>query len=69
MFFSKICIFKQHKYRHFLNFSSRAFNHYKLQCGECLCVAHELRVKVVNIDINYLIIGPVEKFGINLAYQ
>ena len=56
MFFSKIYIFKQYKYRHFLNFSTRAFNYYKLKCGECLCIAHELRVKIVNFDINYLCI-------------
>ena len=69
MFFSKMYIFKQHKYRHFLNFSTRAFNCYKLKCGECLCIAHELRVKIVNFDINYLCIGTVEKFEINLAYK
>ena len=66
MFFFKIYIFKQHKYRHFLNFSTRAFNYYKLKCGEYLCIAHELRVKIVNFDINYLCIGTVEKFEINL---
>ena len=67
MVFSKIYIFKQHKYRHFSNFSTRAFNYYKLKCGEYLCIAHELRVKIVNFDINYLCIGTVEKFKINLA--
>ena len=35
-FLSKICIFKQHKYRNYLNFSTRAFNYYKLKYGECL---------------------------------
>ena len=69
MFFSKIYIFKQHKYSHFLNFSTRAFNYYKLKCGECLGIAHELRVKIVDFDTNYLFIGTVEKFGINLAYK
>ena len=69
MFFSKIYIFKQHKYRHFLNLSTRAFNYYKLKCGECLCIVHELRVKIVNFDINYLCIGTVEKFEINLPYK
>ena len=69
MFLSKICIFKQHKYRHFSNFSTRAFNYYKLKYGECLCIAHELRVKVVNFDINYLRIGTVKKFEINLALK
>ena len=69
MFFSKIYILKQHKYRHFSNFCARAFNYYKLKCGECLCIAHELRVKTVNFDINYLCIGSVEKFEINLAYK
>ena len=69
MFFSKICIVKQHKYRHFLNFSTRAFNYYKLKCEERLCIVHELRVKVVNFDINYLSISTVEKFEINLAYN
>ena len=68
-FFSKICIFKQHKYRHFLKFSTRAFNYYKLKCGECLCLAHELRVKVINFDINYLRISTVKKFEINLGYK
>ena len=38
----------------FLNSPTRAFNYYKLKCGECLCIAHELRVKIVNFDINYL---------------
>ena len=69
MFFSKIYIFKQHKYRHFLNFSTRAFNYYKLKYGEYLRIARELRVKIVNFDINYLCIGTVEKFEINLAYK
>ena len=69
MFFSKICIFKQYKYRYFLNFSTRAFNYYKLKCGECLWIAHELRVKVVNFDIYFFRIGPIEKFEINLAYK
>ena len=69
MFFSKNFIFKQHKYLHFLNFSTRAFNYYKLKCGECLCIAHELRVKIVNFDINYLCIGMVEKFLIDLLYK
>ena len=69
MFFSKIYIFKQHKYRHFLNFSTRPFNYYKLQCREYLCTAYELRVKIVNFDINYLCIGTVEKLEINLAYK
>ena len=41
----------------------------KLKCGECLCIAHELRVKIVNFNINYLCIGTVEKFEINLAYK
>ena len=68
MFFSKIYIFKQHKYRHSLNFSTSAFNYYKFKCEECLYIAHELRVKIVNSDINYLCIGTVEKFEINLAY-
>ena len=31
-FFQKT-IFKEHKYRHFINFSTRAFNYYKLKCG------------------------------------
>ena len=35
--------------------------------GAYLCIAHELRVKIVNFDINYLCIGTVEKFEINLA--
>ena len=36
-----LCVcFKQHKYRHFSNFSTRAFNYCKLKCGECLCIAH-----------------------------
>ena len=69
MFFIKIGIFKQHNYRNFKKFSTRAFNYYKLKSGECLCIAHELRVKVVNFDINYLSMGPVEKFEINLAYK
>ena len=69
MFFSKIYIFKRHKYRHFLNFSIRAFNYYKLKCKEYLCIAHEWRVKIVDFDINYLCIGTVEKFEINLAYK
>ena len=69
MFFSKICIFKEHKYRNVLNFSTRAFNYYKLKCGECLYIAHELRVKVINCDINYISIGLVKKFEINLAYK
>ena len=68
-FFSKICIFKHHEYRNFFNFFTRAFNYYKLKCEEYLCIAHELRVKVVKFDINYLRIGPVEKFKINLAYE
>ena len=67
MFFSKIYIFKQHKYRHFLNCCTRAFNYYKLKCEKYLCIAHELRVEIVNFDINYLCIGTVEKFEINLA--
>ena len=54
MFLSKIYILKQHKYRHFLNFSSRAFNYYKLKYGECLYITHELRVKIVNFDINFI---------------
>ena len=69
MFFSKIYIFKHHKYPHFFNFSTRAFNYYKLKCGGCLCIAHEFRVKIVNFDINYLCIGTIEKFEINLAYK
>ena len=69
MFFLQSCIFKQHKYRNFFNFSTRAFNYYKLKCGGCLCILHELRVKVVNFDINYLRSGQVEKFEINLAYK
>ena len=69
MFFSKICIFKQHKQRNFFNFSTGAFNDYKFKCRKCLCIAHELRVKVVNFDINYFRIDPVEKFEINLAYK
>ena len=69
MFFSKIYIFKQHKYRHFLNFSTRAFNYYKLKCEEWLRIAHELLFKIVNFDINYLCIGTIEKFEINLAYK
>ena len=69
MFFSKNYIFKQHKYRQFLDFSTRAFNYLKLKCGVYLCIAHELRVKIVNFDINYLCIGTVEKFEINLAYE
>ena len=67
MIFSKMYIFKQHEYRHFLNFSTRAFNYYKLKCGEYLCIAYQLRVKRVNFDINYLWIRTVEKFEINLA--
>ena len=57
----------QHKYRKFFNFSTRAFNYYKLKCGEGPCIAHELRIraKVVNIDITYLSMVPVEKFAIN----
>ena len=43
--------------------------YYKLKCGECRFVAHELRVKIVNFDINYLCIGRVEKFEINLGYK
>ena len=66
MFFSKIYIFKQHK---FFNFSTRAFNYYKRKCGEYLRIDHELRVKIVNFDINYLCIGTVGKFEINLAYK
>ena len=69
MLFLKIYIFMQHKYRHFLTFSTRPFNYYKLKCGEYLCIAHELCVKIVNFDINYLCIGTVEKFEINLAYK
>ena len=69
MFLSKIYIFKQHKYRQFLNFSPRTFYYYKLKCGECLGIAHKLRVKIVNFDINYVCIGTVEKFEINLAYK
>ena len=69
LMFFLIYIFKQHKYRHFLNFSTRAFNYYKLKCGECLCISHELRVKIVNFDINYLCIGTIEKSEINLAYK
>ena len=69
MFFPKIYIFKQHKYGHFSNFSTRAFNYYKLKCGEYLCIFHELRVKIVNFVINYLCTGTVEKFKINLAYK
>ena len=69
MFFSKIYIFKQHKYRHSLNFSTRALNYYKLKCEEYLCIAYELHVKIVNFDINYLCVGTVEKFEINLAYK
>ena len=65
MFFSKIYIFKQHKYRHSSIISTRAFNYYKLKCGDRLCIAHESRVKIVNFDINYLCIGTVEKFEIN----
>ena len=42
--------------------------YYKLKYRECLCIAHELRIKVVNFDINFLRIGPVEKFEIILAY-
>ena len=39
-------------------------------CEElCLCIAHTLRAKVVNLDINYLCIDTVAKFEINLAYQ
>ena len=69
MFFSKIYIFNSTNAYIFLNFSTRAFNYYKLKCGEYLCIAHELRVKIVNFDINYLCIGTVEKFKINLAYK
>ena len=67
MFFSKIYNFKQHKYRNFLNFSTRKFNYYELKCGECLCIAHDLRVKILRFDINYLCIGTVQQFEINLA--
>ena len=36
-----------------------------MQCHEL----HELRVKIVNFDINYLCIYTVEEFEINLAYK
>ena len=68
-FFLKMRIFNQHKYRHFLNFSTRAFNYYKSKYAECLCVAHALRAKVVNFEINYLGVGTVGKYEINLAYK
>ena len=35
----------------------------------CPWIALELRVKTVNFHINYLCIGTVEKFEINLAYK
>ena len=50
-------------------YQSVLLQYYKLKRGECLCIAHELRVKVVNCDINYLSISPIEKFEINLAYK
>ena len=59
----------QHKYRYFSNFSTRTFNYYKSKYGEYLCIAHELRVELVDFDINYFRIGPVEKFEISLAYK
>ena len=65
----KICIFKQHKYRNFPNLSTRAFSHYKLKFGKYIYIVHELRVKVVNFEINYLHIDPFEKFENNLAYK
>ena len=47
-------------------FSTRAFNYYKLKCRECLCIAHELRVKFFNFDTNYL---NYLKFEIDLAFK
>ena len=49
---------------HFFHSSTTAFNYYKLKSEECLCISHELRVEVVNFDINYLCISPIEKFEV-----
>ena len=43
--------------------------YYKLKYGEFLCIVPELRVKVFNFNINYLSIGQVKKFEINLVYK
>ena len=69
MFFFKTLYFQAAQIPKFFNSFTRTFNYYKIKCGECLYIAHDLRVIVVNCDINFLRIGPVKKFDINSSYK
>ena len=70
LFFVRLSIIlhRRERERNFFYFSTRAFNSYKLiYYGECLYIAHALRVKVANFDINYRRIGTLRKKMVRLT--